>query len=71
MENINEKMKTLSQVMAILAKRGLTKEFRMNDKNNVVLKIELKLQRLDPLGVAHDFAKYTQQECQQKEDSSQ
>ena len=37
MENTSENMKTLSQVMAILAKRGITKEFRMNDKNEMKL----------------------------------
>lgn len=37
MENTHENMKTLSQVMATLAKRGVTKEFRMNEKNEMKL----------------------------------
>lgn len=37
MENTSENMKTLSQVMAILAQRGLTKEFRMNENNEMKL----------------------------------
>ena len=55
MENTSENMKTLSQVMAILAKRGITKEFRMNDKNEMKLDNSEKNYRTDELEIAKSY----------------
>ena len=55
MENINENMKTLSQVMAILAKRGVTKEFRMNEANEMKLDRGEKNYRTEELEIAKTY----------------
>lgn len=55
MENINENMKTLSQVMAILAKRGVTKEFRMNEKNEMKLDNGEKNYQSEDLEIAKTY----------------
>ena len=55
MENTSENMKTLSQVMAILAKRGVTKEFRMNDKNEMKLDGSEKNYHSEELEVAKTY----------------
>lgn len=52
MEKINDDMKTLSQVMAILAQRGVTKEFRMNDSNEMKLDNQEKNYQPEELEVA-------------------
>lgn len=55
MENTSENMKTLSQVMAILAKRGITKEFRMNDKNEMKLDNGEKNYKSEELEIAKTY----------------
>ena len=55
MENTSGNMKTLSQVMAILAKRGITKEFRMNENNEMKLDNGEKNYRSDELEIAKTY----------------
>ncbi len=55
MENTSGNMKTLSQVMAILAKRGITKEFRMNDKNEMKLDNGEKNYKAEDLEIAKTY----------------
>ena len=55
MENTNENMKTLSQVMAILAQRGVRKEFRMNEKNEMKLDNGDKTYNSEDLEIAKTY----------------
>ena len=55
MENISENMKTLSEVMAILAKRGVTKEFRMNESNQMMLDGSEKIYNSQDLEIAKTY----------------
>ena len=55
MENTNENMKTLSQVMAILAQRGVSKEFRMNEKNEMKLDNGDKTYNSEDLEIAKTY----------------
>ncbi|MFC6269148.1 hypothetical protein [Frigoriflavimonas asaccharolytica] len=55
MENTSENMKTLSQVMTILAKRGVTKEFRMNENNEMKLENGEKNYNSDELIIAKTY----------------